>query len=305
MKNRKSCFFAIAASGGFILFVIWWIFLGPIVFPKIKLPVAHGQRYAEGNFPLCVRKPGNHNILVRYIIPLDPASGRPLKSASQIVFYAPYNGDSKRIARRLPSWLKFFPEIAGFSVFSFTIDVDNDMIFQKNKYYIYEEAGWYELVFMIKDNLERNFGLQNKKLMIVGESSGGSWAQRLAATHPDKISAAAWCGGGNYARFSTNASSVRLLALNVDGCVGLMETKQLVKSNFNRINIYYGILPAWEKTSGKIEHHAAGEIGYRLIQSFISNDPHFELLLKQMTIDFFVSPCKHNTTNPAALDEHD
>ena len=50
---------------------------------------------------------------------------------------------------------------------------------------------------------------------------------------------------------------------------------------------------------------AAGEIGYRLIQSFISNDPHFELLLKQMTIDFFVSPCKHNTTNPAALDEHD
>ena len=134
MKNRKSCFFAIAASGGFILFVIWWIFLGPIVFPKIKLPVAHGQRYAEGNFPLCVRKPGNHNILVRYIIPLDPASGRPLKSASQIVFYAPYNGDSKRIARRLPSWLKFFPEIAGFSVFSFTIDVDNDMIFQKNKY---------------------------------------------------------------------------------------------------------------------------------------------------------------------------
>ena len=235
--------------------------------PSIKY--VKTPEFIEGEFTARVDFPLNRQTLVRYIVPLDPAAGNPRPSANNIVFYAPYNGDARRIQAGFPPWTRRFADEQGYSVFTLTIEADTEITGDPSQYYIYREAGWFDLVFAIKAHLEKEFSLEERPLLIVGESSGGSMAQRMAVAYPDRIAAAAWNGGSRYAEFE-RPIDVALLALNNWSCYGLASTREMVEDAMAKgVAIVNAQTPPPLAPSGKYDAHASSESTYRLIQAFI------------------------------------
>lgn len=259
-----------------ILFIsgvmFYWYFHSPQIFyPALpEQNCIRGKGFLEGIFEIRANLPLNRITSVRYIIPTDE-DGVPLRSASNIVFYAPFNGEAASMRKRMPLWLRDFPEKYGFSVFSLTIEANVKITNFTDQYYIYKECGWYELIFRIKAHLEKQFKLDSRKLLIVGESSGASMAQQMVAAYPSKIAAAAWTGGSRYTEF-TRPLTVSMLALSNWGCYGLHVTRDL-GSNAEKYGIPFLFLqtPSYLKKNGEFEHHAAAPLTYRLIHSFIAD----------------------------------
>jgi hypothetical protein len=246
-----------------------------IVFPRLAQsnpPTVKHERtpdFIEGEFRLTVNLPLNPTTLVRYMIPLDPDTGRPRESASHVVFYAPYNGDARQIAQGLKPWHRYFVEESGFSMFTLTIEANTEIVNDKNQYYIYKEAKWFELVFAIKAHLEKEFALTERPLLIAGESSGGSMAQQMVAAYPGKIAAAAWNGGHRYVPFD-GPNNVAMLALNNWACHALLHTVMMVREAPSKGNqvLHAQTFPP-TRPNGTYEPHGASEFTYSLIQTFI------------------------------------
>ncbi len=260
----------LAGCGG-----IYYFYFAVAPLPKLSwsstddLKIKKHPQYIEGEFFWRINKPLNQKTLVRYMIPLDPLSGKPGKNAGNIVFYAPYNGDARRIRGGLLAWHRSFAEQMGYTIFSLTIEANVQILGDVEKYYIYKESGWYDLVFKIKEHLEEEYSLESRRLLIVGESSGGSMAQQMAVALPEKIAAAAWNGGSRYVSFGKH-SSVALLALNTWGCYGIPSTKKMVEdARKYGINILQAESYPAMKKSGEYEHHAANEFTYNLIRQYI------------------------------------
>lgn len=238
--------------------------------PQQSIPLSTSQKLGllSGCFELKVNLPLNKTTIIHYIIPLDEATGQPKSTASNIVFYAPYNGDAKTIAKGLKKWHRYYPEVLGYTIFSMSIEANTDIVDNPKEYYIYKESGWYDVVFRVKKRLEQEFNLQEKKLLVVGESSGGSMAQQMAVAYPEKIAAAAWCGGSKYVELKT-ATPVAMLALNIWGCYGVTSTIKMTKRGQNHASILRGEAPPnWKP--GQLYHHAATEQIYELMHTFIA-----------------------------------
>ncbi|MDD3118101.1 MAG: hypothetical protein PHQ27_02880 [Victivallales bacterium] len=217
----------------------------------------------EGEFTLKVNRYLNDKITVRYLIPVDK-NGRPKPSASNVVCYAPYNGDAAEIQRGLKPWHWYFTEKLGFTIFSLAIKTDTKVTHDRKKYYIFPEAGWYEIFFGIQERIEKENHLEHRPLLMVGESSGGSMAQMMSASYPDRVAAAAWCGGSKYDPVGKGNRSA-WLALNTWGCYGIPNTRI-----FQRQAETQGqqVLRAETATNGE-DHHSAGEMSYHLMHIFI------------------------------------
>ena len=245
----------------------WFYFVRREPFPAIVKSAPNAKGIVEGEFSFRCNLPCNRRTLVRYKIPFDRQTGQPLPSASRMVFYAPYNGDAPRLRKGLPAWLDFFPEKAGYSVFSLVIETRPGMALDTKRYYVYEEAGWYELFFAIQKHLEEAFGLRNASLYIVGESSGGSLAERLVAKWPERIAAAAWNGGTSYARLPKSACTVPMLALHTDGCYAIPATMALKQQcEEDGIPLFVGTIPRQDE---KADFHAAQPLAYQMMQLFV------------------------------------
>lgn len=257
-----------------------------------KVKITHMPEYIEGEFYWKVNQFLNREVLVRYQIPLNPLTKKPKASANSIVFYAPYNGDANRIKNGLVPWHCYFSKKLGLSIFSLTIET-NDDVDNTKKYYIYKEAGWHELIFEIKAHLEKEFSLTEKPLIIIGESSGGSLAQQMVVSSPKKIACAAWIGGSRYRPF-TCTIDIPILAINTWGCYGCQSSRKMfLNAKEHKIPILYTeSFPSF--TSERIyEHHAASKFSYELIQTFIRDNLHnqhknrFHLQGKQLLSEKF------------------
>jgi pimeloyl-ACP methyl ester carboxylesterase len=271
-------------------------------FPELDTSPQIGQQVLEGSFWLKVNKPLNRRTLVRYILPLDPDSGRPSSSASRIVFYAPFNGDAKRIRKELPRWLRRFATEGGCTVFSLTIEADKEPKHLKDRefYYIYPESGWAELVFAIEEHLRKQFGLSKQKLLVVGESSGGSMAQMMALRYPERIASAAWHGGSRYDHFEAPLS-VRILALNSWCDYALQPTIEMVRQT--RIigqQIDFFALPPVYYDNGRLEAHAPAQLSYDLIYEFtLHPDVYLEHTKYLPSVDFVKNEYYEYPVNPS------
>ncbi|NLF61549.1 MAG: hypothetical protein GX574_10395 [Lentisphaerae bacterium] len=258
-----------------------------VLFPPLSFQPAPGSGIVEGSFELTIRKPLNPKTLVRYAIPLNPENGRPLPSASTMVFYAPYNGEAARLRQGLVSWHRDFALQQGYSAFSLSIEANTVITADPARYYIYPESGWAALVFRIQKHIAAEFGLELRPLIVIGESSGGSMAQQMAVTFPERIRVAAWNGGSRYAPFS-GSSDIRMLALNIWGCPGLERTADMVEEGIEKgFNIRHVVTPpAWNET-GRFDQHSTWELSHRLIAAFVLQSPEFERLMSSLPpVDF-------------------
>ncbi len=237
---------------------------------NVKPAVIRTPTLIEGSFKLKVNLPFNEETLVRYMIPLDPQTGKPKASASNMVFYAPYTGNAPGIRRGLKPWQRYFAEKLGYTIFSLSIDNGNPILYDKEHFYIYREVGWFEVIFKIKQRLEKQFKLIDKPLLIIGESSGSSMAQRMAVAYPDKIAGCAWVGGGTYKPFKQKLN-IAWLATNVWSGGGIPATKQFQQQAeaLGMQVLRCEASPNWKTIGGKYFHHAGSKVIYKLIQTFI------------------------------------
>lgn len=223
----------------------------------------------ERSFSLKVNRYLNDETTVQYLIPVDE-SGRPKPGASNIVFYAPYNGDAPLIRRGLKPWHRYFAEQLGFTIFSLTINTSLEAAMNREKYYIFKEAGWHEIFFEIQKRIEKENHLAHRPLLIVGESSGSSMAEMMSALYPDRVAAAAWCGGATYEPIGKDNPGA-WLAMNTWGCYGISPTREFQKQaeGQGRQVLRAETAPNGKAITGKYFHHAASEMSYRLMQIFI------------------------------------
>ena len=240
----------------------------------------------EGNFILKINKPLNETILVRYAVPFDQNSGKLHKNASRIVFYAPY-ADERRLKIGFIPWHRYFAEFYGYSIFTFWVNTSNEMIENDEMYYIYKENGWPEIVFQIQEHLQQRFSLKNEKLYIVGESSGGSFAQQIVAAYPEKVSKAAWNGGLRYSTFKSGTQT-KMLATSIWGDTGCLFTLLLYDQakNMNIDMEFHVTPPNWLSKSKRFKHHEGWQFNYDLITAFIIESDYGDMLKTLPDVDF-------------------
>jgi pimeloyl-ACP methyl ester carboxylesterase len=208
----------------------------------------------------------NKSVVVHYAIPLDE-TGKPGSDAHNIVFYAPYITERNFFQRDFHKW---FPEKAGFSIFSLEIYSTNEDIGVRDKYYCFSEAGWYDVVFKAQAKIIQDFKLKPRKLLIIGESAGAAMAQQMGVHCLDRIDAIAMVGGG-YFDPQKEKSKIAWLALNTWGCPGVEANRDFQKE---AAELGFQVLraetpPIWEKKGKQHFHHSPSDTAFSLMQIFI------------------------------------
>ena len=137
-------------------------------FSSMEKPDTGTFAVKEGDFVLPTEFQDNENLLISYMVPVDE-QGNPLPSAHNVVFYAPFLGDNMPL--RKPQ-LRYFAQKLGFTIFTMNNKCDRDVVGDKQKYYIFNESGWHDIVWKAHQKLLADFKLEPRKLLVVGESAG-------------------------------------------------------------------------------------------------------------------------------------
>lgn len=221
----------------------------------------------EGFFTLEVNLYKNKHVRVRYLIPVDE-NNRPLPSASNLIFHAPFSGESRWLKDGFAPWQRYFAEKLKYSIFSMAIAAEGTADRGREQYYIYPEAGWFEWVFKVQDRLVKQYGLEKRPLLVTGVSAGGSMAEMMLNRYPDKIAAAAWCGGSVYEKLRAD-NPVPILALNTMGCAGQNSTGTLFETTrqSGKESILRAVTPP--NYSYTNDHHSPGELAFTMMHTFI------------------------------------
>lgn len=216
----------------------------------------------EGSFILKTNLPNNENLKITYMVPVD-SEGKPLPSANNVVFHAPFAGE--KIPLNSPH-RRYFSEKLGFTSFSFNMKLDIRYLYC----YVFNDSGWHDIVFIAQQKLLNNFNLKPSKLLVVGQSSGGTMGQQLASVHPDKIDAVAMIGGGTFNPIKKN-SKVAWLALSTWGDWYTPEGNELEKQAQSvGVQVLRGKTPGILKNKGnRFAHHSASPYAWKLMQEFI------------------------------------
>ena len=220
-----------------------------------------------GRYKRKVSLPLNPEVEVGYIIPIDP-SGKPLPGTENMIFYAPFNGEGNKTPCSQP-WLQELARRSDCSVFSLQIKMNYEIVRDRKKYYIYPESGWFDIVFDVQHKLAERFHLPRRRLMLVGESSGGSMVQQISAAYPERIAAAAWCGGSRYELSNIRYDGIPRLILSTWGCPGEQNSEELSQKLRRQDNpVLFSSMPP-DFRLNEWYHHAPGNNSYQLIQDFI------------------------------------
>ena len=216
-----------------------------------------------------VNLPKNHLVEILFAVPKDAATGEPLPSASNLLFWAPYLGETNDPqTATLPPWALDYARECGWTVFTFTVKDGGEVSGKPRSYYIYPESGWHEVVFAAKAALETRYGLTSRALLVSGESAGGSLAEHLAGAHPEEIAAAAWSGGTTYMPLSSR-NVVPCGFFSNWGCYGEPASRKLYEeSSAQGLPLLWTELPP--KVDGRtIYHHAPSELTARMKRCFL------------------------------------
>jgi len=165
----------------------------------------------RGEYTFTTEFENNTTVTVFYAVPMK--FNRIMSSASNIVFCAPFVGERKFFVREFNN---YFVKNMGCTVFTFEYKYKKEEPENRTKWYYYKESGWHDLMFKVQDKLIADYGLDRKKLIIVGESGGASMAQQMGIYYPDKVDAVAVVGGANYDK-PTVKTDVAWLMINTWG----------------------------------------------------------------------------------------
>ena len=236
---------------------------------KLALQKLDGGRLELGHAILRPNLPGNPTVEFFYAVPMDHTTGRPRATASTMLFFAPFLNED-RILRKygLRDEQLEFARRYGWSVFTLAIAGNRHVDDHQAGSYIFPEAGWPSVVFEMKSWLEGRYGLSPKRLVVAGESDGGSMAEHMAVAFPEQVAAAAWNGGGSYAEIPPE-SPVAFFSFSTWGCPGKAASRKL-----SRMADEHGVQVLWEEGPPishpfDATHHGASTIAVRLRRLFL------------------------------------
>jgi len=95
-------------------------------------------------------------------------------------------------------YTKKLAEKYGYTVVTMTIFNNRELRRNPQTSYMCKNSGWHDLALKAVHHVQEQFGLGNKKIFVLGDSSGGSMAQQMCVNYPDEIDAGIWCGGAEY-----------------------------------------------------------------------------------------------------------
>ena len=211
---------------------------------------------------------------VMYCIPIDPETEKPLPSASNVIFYAPYAGAIVEFKKDgIPGHIRKFAEEYGYTVITLTIVSGDKTRHHPQKYYVHNTSGWHDIALKAVRHIQEQYNLGNRKLMITGDSSGGTMAYEMCICYPDIFEAAAWCGGTSYDMPLPQNFSIPVLAMNPWGCPGEAPTHNLAKlAAKNSCPIWAStLLPRGDYVIAEgYEHHYTPAQGMDAMRKFIA-----------------------------------
>lgn len=282
LKNRKLVIllavFAVLAAGKLVMF---WFEERPPELPEEYRRIREAAAQAESPVFRKVEDGLLHETfrfkdgflwgketLVGCLVPLDQA-GKPRPGSDQMIFYAPFTGEEKRIPGS-QKWLQALAKESGCTVFTMQIPAERGDAQDRAKYFIYPESGWHEMVFKVQAAVAKKIGFRPGKLLVTGESSGGSMAQQLCAANPGKIAAAAWTGGSRYLDRIAPDDRIPRLIVNTWNCPGentsIRYAKELRERGLPALDVRTP--PNFKITNA--DHHAPNPIVYRLLTTYLA-----------------------------------
>ena len=220
----------------------------------------------EGSFVIKAQIQGElRDVKVFYLMPVEP-NGKTKASANDIVLYCPFFKDTMLLKGKLP---RRIAEEFGFSVYTLEIPYRREDIGVRDRYYCFAESGWHNAVFEAQLKLQATFGLEKRRLLVVGESSGGSMAEQIGVTHPDKVDAVAMVGGHYFDPLKKNHTA--WLSLNTWGCFTIPAERKLQNEAkaLDMQVLYAETPPSLGGKDGQYFHHAPSSTAINLIQLFI------------------------------------
>jgi hypothetical protein len=233
-------------------------------------------QYKEGTFELPSKLTGNKTIKFFYRIPID-SSGEVAKSASNIVFYASYPLEKEGPTSLLknPGLLEL-TTIYGMTLFTWKTVSDLKDVDDNNNFVYYQESGSYETFIAAYEKILTDFSLEQKKLMIIGQSGGSTFAERFAVAYPNMIDAVAMNGAGRLATID-KPGKILWCALHARGDV--RESANIAFVNNARaqgMNVIYGIAPVpikkrddWLNRYNEGFHHPPSALTWAILEQFI------------------------------------
>ena len=221
----------------------------------------------HGTFPFKDGWWGKETV-VGYLVPLDSA-GKPLSGSEQMIFYAPFTGEQERIPGT-QAWLRKLAKESGCTVYTMRIQASASESDNRKAYFIYPESGWHDMVFKVQAAVAKKLGFRPGRLMLAGESSGGSMAQQLCAANPEKIAAAAWIGGSRYAEQIDENDRIPRLILSTWGCPGEAASKRYAEELRQRGVVAFDLRTPPNFKLENPDHHAPSTIAYELITSYLA-----------------------------------
>ena len=186
------------------------------------------------------------------------------KSASNLVFYGPYpNEQTKLTGNIVPNIV----EHLGCSVFSLSFKQSGRDLDDPKTAYWDKDSPWFPAVMSARDEIIKGFGLDRKKLILMGYSGGGGMVLNLTGAYPNEIEAVA-AQGASMAPDWSGKNDIKWFIVNNRG-----ETNASVTVPFyNRLQAL-GCTALYCETTperGRGHYHSPSAQAFDLIYSFIA-----------------------------------
>ncbi|MFH1825436.1 MAG: hypothetical protein ABH873_09495 [Candidatus Firestonebacteria bacterium] len=220
----------------------------------------YGQYVIDTDFP------NNRKVVVYYAVPIR--GDRVLSLiASNMVFCAPYVGETEFFKRNFNN---YFVKKLGCSVFSFEFKYTEENAGDRKKWYYFKESGWHDLALEVQNKLIHDYGLERRKIIVVGESGGASMGQQMGIYYPDKIEAVAGIGGGYFDEPKVK-SNVAWLMINTWGDIAMVKNDEFCR-NADALGMQVlRILtpPVWDKKGDDNFHHIPSNLAEKYVFEFV------------------------------------
>ena len=207
--------------------------------------------------------PSEPEVRVEYMMPLDFDAKN-----GDIVFYAPFGNAKNALVRH-----HLYPLVGEHGMLLFTVAFSYDIqkMLPETIRRTDHTSGWFEEVFKMQLELEKQFGIPHRKLLVIGDSAGATMAQRMSRMFPEHIEAAAWSSASGIIPYG-NAEHPPVLALSTWGDSGLDTSMAMAEGDhtLGGYSLFAVSPPSWPEKGYSSFHHGAHDLAYDMMREFLA-----------------------------------
>lgn len=234
--------------------------------PGSDLPAYDVQPTVKtGNYKINIKGAEDMEVSVYYRIPLE--GDKPKASAHNLVFYCPYPTQNNKITA---SNQLAITDVLGCSMVTFCFTANSEDLSDPKRCYWSPQSGWLAAVLETQEKICKEFGLEKRKLILMGESAGSNMGMSMAVIYPDKVEAVTMTGGSEFQPLP-ESSAVKWLVMNTRGDSTTTANKTLA-AGLKKIGasvIFATPAPTHKYRGSNLYNHMPGAQSWDLVNGFI------------------------------------